>query len=156
LDRTNVNHELLKLADTSTSALDADTPRETLLMAMEFVAALKEATRLLSERVESKAIEWIGQNGEIEVGEVRYYVAPNRTTKCKDLGRTLEAMLKATGGDFAETVRCLSTGAFKPGACRELLPEDEFVDLFETVETPDLKEGKPKKRLQKVNERFLK
>lgn len=151
-----MNHELLKLADNATAEITPATPLPELLTAMEYVTALKEATRLLSEKVEAGAIQWIEANGEIEVGETRYYVGPNRTTKCKDLGATLEAVLKATGGDFTETVRCLSTSAFKHGAAREILPADEYEALFETTEVMDLKEGNAKPaRLQKVNARFL-
>jgi hypothetical protein len=152
-----MNHDLLKMADTATAALDTDATVDQVLMAMDFVKALKEATAALAERVESRVIGWIEANGEIEHGDTRYYVAPNKTTKCKDLGQTLEAVLKATGGDFGATVRAFSSSAFKPGACRELLPADEYEALFETKEAMDLKEGKPKPaRLQRADTRFLK
>lgn len=122
------------------------------LTAMGFVAKLKELTREVSEKCEAAAIAWIEQNGQIESGDVRYYVAPNKSVKCPDLRKVVDAILSRAGVD--ELVTCLSTSAFKPSAVRELLPEDELDGLFITTTTGELREGKPAKRLQKVDGRF--
>lgn len=152
-----MNTELIKSADDAIIVLEfGGASKARLLEAMNFVDALKEVTRSLSERLEAAAIAWIEQNGEIESGEIRYYVGPNKTTKCLDLKATVEAVLTATGGDTDAFVRTLSTSAFKHGACREVLPPEDYAALFKTTETPDLKTGVASKRLQKVNERFLK
>lgn len=122
------------------------------LTAMGFVAKLKELTREVSEKCEAAAIAWIEQNGQIESGEVRYYVGPNKSVKCPDLRKVVEAILSRAGVD--ELVTCLSTSAFKPSAVRELLPADELDGLFITTTTGELREGKPAKRLQKADGRF--
>lgn len=154
----NMNDMLLKTTyDAIDTVENGLASREEVLNALNFMDALSEATRELKARLEAAAIKWIEANGELEFGDIRYYVGPNKTTKCLNLSGTLEALLTATGGDFEAVVRCLSTSAFKHGACREALPESEYNALFKTEEVMDLKEGKPKgPRLQKVNERFLK
>jgi len=152
-----VNHELLRMADTATGDLTTESSRDELLAAMDTVKALKEAVAVVAERIEQAAIEWIGANGEIEERGVRYYVGPNRTTKCTDLAKTLEAVLQATGGDFQATVACLSSSAWKHGACRDVLPVNTYAELFKTTEVADLKTGAAKPpRLQKVDDRFVK
>lgn len=132
--------------------LDGGASSDDVLTAMGFVAKLKELTREVSERCDAAAIAWIEQNGQIESGDVRYYVGPNKSVKCPDLRKVVEAILSRAGVD--ELVTCLSTSAFKPSAVRELLPEDELDGLFITTTTGELREGKPTKRLQKVDGRF--
>jgi hypothetical protein len=149
-----VNHTLLAAADSAVGSIETDSPVEAVLEAMDRVAALKEQTRLLAELLEARVIAWIETNGDIENGDVRYYVGPNKTTRCNDLRATLTALLDACGGDMQEVCRHLSTSAFKPGACRETLAESDYAELFITAETPDLKEGKPKRRVQKFDARF--
>lgn len=121
------------------------------LTCLGVVDRLKQITRDLTEQSEKAVIDWIGQNGELTCGDVRYYVATNKSTKCTDKERAVTAILSASGGDIAALARCMSSDSLKPGACRELLPPDEFDGLFETREVPDLKTGKPRVRLQKFD-----
>ena len=153
-----MNTELLKITHDAIDTVENGlASKEQVLFALNFMDTLAEATRLLKSRLEAAAIKWIQENGELEYGDIRYYVGPNKTTKCLDAGKTLEALLSATDGDFEAVVRCMSSSAWKHGACREALPPAVYENLFRTEEVMDLKEGKPKgPRLQKVNERFLK
>lgn len=149
-----MNHELLKLADEATAALDLDTPAEKVLAAIELRAALKEAVRALDAAMEPKLVAWLEANGQLECGTKRYYAGVRKDTKCVDQGATLTTLLETAS---VETIaECLASGAFKPGKCREVLPPEEYARLFETKETGELREGKPVKRLQTVDERFLK
>lgn len=110
----------------------------------------------LKQQAEDAAIEYIGTHGEQVIGVIRYYVGPNKTTKPIDLAKAAEGMLNMSGGDWQTFTDCLSSGAFKPGACRKLfeLNRGDFNAFFETVETNELREGKPK--LQKFDPRFVK
>ncbi len=148
-----MNTELLKSTLSAINTVAAgDATQEQVLTALNFLDALKEATRQLGEQLEPAVIKWIEGNGELSFGEIRYYVGANKTTKCKDLTETAQALLEA--GGVETLVRGLSTSAFKHGTCRELLG-DAYGKLFETTEVQDLKTGVAKpKRLQKVNERF--
>lgn len=132
--------------------IDGGASADDVLTALGFVAKLKELTRALDGRCEAAAITWIQQYGPIESGGVRYYVGPNKSVKCPDLRKVVDAILTRAGID--ELVTCLSTTAFKPSAVRELLPADELDGLFVTTTTGELREGKPAKRLQKADERY--
>lgn len=106
-------------------------------------------------------VGWINTNGPIEFGTIRYYVGPEKKTKCRDQQATADAILTACGGDWERFASCLASGAFKHGAVRVLLDQagtpEKFGDLFEVVETQELKEGKAVtvKKLHKVDERFI-
>lgn len=128
--------------------------KDDVLTALGFTKRLREIAKELSDQAEAAAIAWIAANGEITEGNVRYYVAPNRTTKCKDVKATLAALLEVSGGDLDAVVECMSSGAWKPGETKKRLG-DKAGDFFETTETGELKEGKPTKRLQKVDSTFL-
>lgn len=136
--------------------LSPDATQDEVLDVLGRIAAAKDAIRELGSMAEEAAIQWIEANGDIEVGDVRYYVGTNRTTKCTDTRATMEAALNATGGDIDAMCELLSSGAWKPGACRKTLSPDDFDMLFTTSETLDLKTGKPKRGLQRVDQRFIK
>ncbi len=127
--------------------------KDEVLLALNFIARLKEVTKTLAEQGEKAAIEWITANGEIVDGEIRYYVAPNKTHKCKDTKAVLGALLETCGGDLDAVVECLASGAWKAGETKKRLG-DRATEFFETVETPDLKTGSAKPRLQRVNTAF--
>jgi hypothetical protein len=134
---------------------DGTAASEQVLAAMNCVAAFKEAARDLSERMEAATIAWIGHNGDLVDGDIRYYVGPNKSTKCLDLPGTLRALLEVSGGDLDAVVEVLSSGAFKPAKAKEVLGE-RADGLFETKETTDLKTGKATgPRLQKSDPRFI-
>ena len=96
-------------------------------------------------------IEWIEAHGEPLVetagGPRRLYVAPDKTTKCLDNRDALVAVLTATGGDVDALLGCLSSNAFKPGACKAVLG-DEWPKHFEVKETKRLGEGTARKSLR--------
>lgn len=130
--------------------VDADA----VLSAMNLVRRLGEIHRDLKDRLEAASIQWIEVNGDLTDGEVRYYVAPNKSTKCVDLRGTFQALLDKSGGDLDSVVLCLSSGAFKPSATKEVLG-DLADSLFVTEVTKDLKTGKPTgPRVQKHDPRF--
>lgn len=126
------------------------------LIAITTLAAMKQAMKELGHRIETALIQWINDNGEIECGDIRYYVGTESVTKCNDLGQAVQAILRAVGGDVDLFVSCLSSGALKPGASRAMLGDDAFASHFTTIKLEDLKTGKPRKGLKQTNTKFIK
>lgn len=126
------------------------------LNALAFRDRLKEVSRDLCEQIEQNVIEFIQLNGDLECGDIRWYVAPNKSTKCHDQRKALEELLTACGGDLDQFAECLASNALKHGACKNVMAADVYGRLFFTTQVLDLKEGKPKNRLQKLDARFTK
>jgi hypothetical protein len=144
-----------KELETSIVQVGEETPTDVLLEVGDKIAALGEFVRDLKRQWESKMVDRIEAAGPIVVGDIRYYVGPDKDTKCVNQTATLEACMEASGGDVAAFTEVLSSNAFKPGACRKLLAPERFAVLFVTTERVVLKEGKPAKQLQKTDTRFL-
>ena len=75
--------------------------------------------------------ERIEAHGEFTVGTKRRYMGYETKTTCIDVGRAIDAVLTATEGDLVAMSLCLSSGALKPGACRQVLG-DQFNSHFLT------------------------
>lgn len=135
-------------------ALSGSATGDDILTTINVVDKLKQLVRDLASKAEDACVAWLLANGDLECGEIRYYAGVNKTTQCVDNERAINAILCAASGDISKLAMCLSSNAIKPGACRELLPPDEFDGLFVTKETNDLKTGKPVKRVQKADGRF--
>ncbi len=130
------------------------TTKDDVLSALTFCKRLREIASDLSAQAEKGAMGFIEANGDIVDGEKRYYVAPNKTTKCVDLRGTMAALLTAAGGDEEVVYGCMSASAWKHGAVKKNLPPEVYEKLFETKETKGLEEGKPTKRLQTFDPEF--
>lgn len=131
------------------------TPDDALALGMRidgWIARMRE----LKAAWEECMIALIRQHGEIVNGDLRYYIGTDKTTKATDQQKVLETLMDKLGGDIELVCSCLSANAWKPGACRKLLPPESFDALFVTTEKPDLLTGKPKRGLQKVDQRFIK
>lgn len=136
--------------------IEGGASEEDVLVCIDVVARLKELTRELADKSETAIVAWLGQNGDIERGQVRYYAAATKTNKVRDNDAMLKAVLTATGGDVDAIGKCLASGAWKVSAVRELLPADEYEGLVEVVEAMDFKTGKPKVKVQKFDKTFVK
>lgn len=126
-----------------------------------FIEKLGQLHRELKSRWEAAAIAYMEANGDLLDGEVRYYVGPNKSTKCVDLRETVRVVLTATGGDVDAFTDCLSSSAFKHGTTCKRLAEagmkEDADRLFVTTETKDIKTGKATgPRVQKFDPRFVK
>lgn len=142
--------------DSIATLASGEATQEQFLYAQEFVGKLSEVVRDIKDRCEAASIQWIEKNGDATDGVRRYYVGPNKSTKCLDVRKTCEAVFIVTGGDWDTFVECLSSGAFKHGATKKVLG-DKADEFFETKETKDLKTGEVgKKRLQEFDPTFIK
>jgi hypothetical protein len=119
--------------------------------------AYMQRGKALRETLEPLLTEWIKAHGELRIGEVRYYVGPKRTTKCIDVPGCVEALLIASGGDFGTLCEFFASQPLKYGACKEPLGE-AWAKFFNVVVEEELKDGevKPVKKIQRVDERFIK
>lgn len=121
--------------------------------ALTVVESFKHIAKELEVELKRRMLEHVEENGPVKIGTIRYYAGSNRTVKCRDSGVTLEALLKATGGDVEQIAKLFASQPFKHGACRDVLG-DEWAKCFETADATVLKEGKPVKELQTADVRF--
>lgn len=135
--------------------LDAMTPTE----AGEFYAnvqMLKANFRAWCGLVESGLIDYMTEKRmDIPIvtakGEKRLYIGTDKKTRNPNPTDTLARLLTATGGDLNAVAECLSSGAWKPGACREVLG-DEWGSCFTVEEVASIETGAPKRVLKTTQE----
>lgn len=140
--------------ETAILKVTATTPSDDIAATLEKLAAYLERGKELKELLESRLKEIIEETGhDIEVGTVRYYVGDKRTTKCRDAGEAVRSLLETLGAEGLAPL--LASQPLRYGACKQVLPADEYDRLFEVVVERELKEGKPLKRLQKIDTRFI-
>lgn len=130
--------------------ITADAPIDQVATILDKLEGLAKRIREIREAGEPRVIEWIQKNGEIKIGGVRYYVAPDKTEKDRNHKDTIEALAASPeiDGNFQLLADCLSVNAVKPGAARKILKEN-FGEFFETIRGDKLK-------VQKIDEKFLK
>lgn len=138
------------------AALDPSSTQEDIAAAIGKVETLMREAKELQTQCDQIAMEWIAENGSIQIGPMRYWIAATKkVTKCKSVPQGLEIMLEVTGGDVSAIGECLASSAWKHGACKSVLGE-RWGEVFEVVEEPIInKEGKAEKRLTKCNVDFL-
>lgn len=137
-------------------ALPALSDAEAALSLMADVERFQAAAREAKRQLEAALIQFIDANGDIELGDKRWYVGHDKSYKRRtDLEVAVSALLEATGGDVAAFCGLLSSGALKPAACRLVLGE-RFADHFETVVERDLKTGAPRRAVKVHDARFAK
>lgn len=135
--------------------LDAMTPTE----AGQFYAnvqAVKANFRAWCGHVDGALIDYINDHRtDIPIvtakGEKRLYVGIDKKTRNPNPTDTLARLLTATGGDLNAVAECLSSGAWKPGACREVLG-DAWGDCFTVEEVASIETGAPKRVLKTTQE----
>jgi hypothetical protein len=116
------------------------------------------------DALDEKAIDHIKVTGrDIEYAvddkgnKMRLYLAHPKTTKCRDVRATIQALIQYSSGDWDAVESCLSSSAIKHGAAKKILPPETWGNCF-TVEVKDkLESGEvAPKQLQKFDERFNK
>jgi hypothetical protein len=126
--------------------INPEVPEDVVAAALMLVKAAKDRIREIETLVKDGAVEWIQANHEIVIGATRYY-AGHETDKWTDnYAGTLDAILTATNGDMKAAAECLASGAWKPGACRSMLPEEVYYRLFKEEKRTTLKTGEPRKK----------
>lgn len=119
-----------------------------------FVTMAKELKARLDDEV---FVQWLIHNGDLEVGDTRFYAATDKTTKLdKPMRAAIEELMEATGGDMDRFCELLSSSAIKHGACKKVLDENKWREMFRVEESQKVEEGKPKRRVQEINQKFIK
>ncbi len=133
---------------------------DSILQVKSKLAFCKASIKEWEGRIDAALFAYIEANGPQQVGPIKYYIGTAKTTKCRNVGKALEALLQATGGDFDEVVACLSSGAIKYGACRNWFEPAIWDTHFEQIVKREIKEdgseGAPIRELVTANEEFLK
>jgi hypothetical protein len=135
---------------TSGNATDED-----FLTVQHAVAGMKGIVREYESLAKEASLEYLKGGREVVSEHERYYIGNKRTTKCRDTGRALEALLIETGGDFDAVVELMASEPFKHGACRGVLGDD-WEQHFIVAEVEDVKTGKAKKEIKRIDTRFEK
>lgn len=118
-----------------------------------FVSMAKELKARLDDEV---FVPWLMHNGDLEVGDTRFYAATDKTTKLdKPMRAAIEELMEATGGDMDRFCELLSSSAIKHGACKKVLDENKWREMFRVEESQKVEEGKPKRRVQEINQKFI-
>jgi len=119
---------------------------------------LKALATAMHKAYKDACVGWIEHNGkDLDAGAgIRFYAGVEKKTVCVNIGDCCEAILKAGGGEMTAIYRCLSSSAVKHGEAKKVLEPKVWDKHFLVEEKPVLKEGKIKKQLIKVDERFTK
>lgn len=145
-----------ELLEQEVSELSADSDVQRLLAVRDKAHWLKDFGKLMADTADDVLLAHILTTGKpISVGDNLFVSAAYRKeVKCNNPKALLDVLLKRTGGDLDAVTACLSSSAWKHGACREPLG-DTFDQHFTTTSVPYLKEGEPTKKLSVINKRFI-
>ncbi len=133
-----------------------DAPADQIAAVKNMVDRLGEVARDVKHQFEEQCIARIQASGDVPLGDGRrLYVGVEKVTKSIDNGKTLEALLNATGGDVQAIAQLLSSQPYKHGACRAILG-DNWDEVFITEEKADLKTGAVKEKLLVFDPTFTK
>jgi hypothetical protein len=118
--------------------------------------ALAERARELKRQFDEQLLEYIEANGDVTIGEVRYYAGYEKQTKCVDVPGALNALLYSSSGSMDALSGFLCSDPIKHGAASKALKPEEYEEFFVTSMKPDLKTGKPVKKVLAVKPEFAK
>jgi hypothetical protein len=147
----------LSTIEQSVWAIAPETHIDTVAAVIDRVGYVEKQLKEFKASLEERLTEWVKTNGDLTIGDVRYYLGTKKTTKCANVPETIQAILETTGGDFDRLCEHLSSGCVKYGAAKETLGDERFGLLFTVAEETEIREGKPVKvkRLQKTNDAFV-
>ena len=135
-------------------SLGEDAPIERLAEVRDNIDFLKQFVRDIDAQWNGMMLARCERDGDQVIGPKRYYAGIEKKTTCPDAANGLKTIFDCSGGDFGKVAEMFAANPFKPGACREVLG-DRWGEVFVVEEKLDLKEGKPSKKLQVVDERFI-
>ena len=121
---------------------------------VDLIDAMKRRLREVNDQCNRTLMEYIKKNGDLEVGESRYYVGSEKRVKCRGNEATTKAIVEATDGDISSLAAALCSDPWKHGHVRTVLGNDKFDELFLTEAVEDVKTGKPRKVLKKANDKY--
>jgi hypothetical protein len=148
---------IAKMGDMFLSGMAFDKP-DSIGMLYSRLQSAKQFLAMLSKLIEAGTIAYIQENGEFEDMGIRYYVGPDVTIKCRDVGIAFDQLLTVLDLDSVKDL--LAAGAWKPAAVRDALKDigkEEMYDvLFDEKAGVEVKTGKPRRVLNRVDKQFAK
>lgn len=128
--------------------------------AMEMLGAIGQFVRETKKDLDGRMIALLNEvdGKSLIIGNTKYWVRANgdKKVKCRNVSETIQAILRAAGGDEARLIACFASNWFKHGTIKRLFEEfdcpDEFERLFEVKEGDKLEI----KELASADVRYLK
>jgi len=148
---------LMRLWDETVSRLGANARLERLMDVMDQLTEQARAVKYLKAEFDKKMVEWINANGDITLGDIRYYVGTTKKIKPKvDASTIIMDLIETHKGDIAAAIDAtVASGWCRYGEVRKVRPE-KFDEWFETEVVMDVKTGKPKKSVQRADAKYAK
>jgi len=147
-----MTNELQRLGD-ALEVVDSTSSIEEIRHAIDIsdgiIAQVKELLETLKQERDEHILRIVDEKGPFQIGHIKYYRGVDKRQRSGDPVDILNALSKATGGDFGAICDCLSSNAWKAGQCKKVLGKD--TELFWYEESDKLKESK----LKSVNTKFL-
>lgn len=116
--------------------------------------ALRSRVKEYTELLEAEMIAYIEQHGEFEIGDIRYYAGDKKKVEQSEPTELLYHLLwEAEDGDENAVFQYLRSKPFKHGAIEKNHP-GVFAACFTVSREPEVREGKPRKRLLSASKKF--
>lgn len=147
--RVITNDQLNQMELKINRLLEPTATDEDVLSALDTEAALVAITKQYRAKLKDALIRYIDERGDVETVTGRLYVGNTKTTKCNDVSRTIDAILRAADGDFEAFVSCLNSQPLKHGACHEVLGDKWGQHFTETIKK-DIKTGAPTRSIKRA------
>lgn len=145
----------LAILEQAILALPMDCPVDSIAELLDRVSYVKQKIRHVDALLEDKMLCIIEERGDITVGTIRFYEGEKNTTKANSNAEVFDRVLQLSGGDLDIAFRdYMAASPFKYSAIKAAIPKHEFNALFTVTAVPELREGKPVRRLMKFDSRF--
>lgn len=138
-------------------ACGPDVAPEQLLAVLDLADATAARLKEIRKTLEELAITWVKEHGPIFITKDQFYYVSRdkKAPKCVNVRDTMDAILKACGGDVDAVCEHLSAGAIKYGAAKQTLSATDYKRLFVIDEVDRLKPSAELEKLQKCDKRFV-
>lgn len=142
------------------SALTTEASAEEATEILNLAAQFKEQAAKIEKVAKERLLEWLVQNGDLTIGDIRWYAGSEKVVKEGDKSTTVwsvigRAMKQGTRAEDA-LAELLSSDPWKHGALKDYLGEKTYGELFTVSRKPDLKTGKAKKVIKRIDTRYSK
>ncbi|MCJ8300521.1 MAG: hypothetical protein MJK13_16520 [Pseudomonadales bacterium] len=138
--------EALEVLDENSSIEEL---QEAVAVSDGIIAKVKDLLDTLKTERDEQLLRIVDARGPFQIGDTKYYRGVDKNQRHSSPVEILNALSEATEGDFYAICGCLSSNAWKAGACKEILGKES--PLFWYEESDKLKESK----LMKVNTIFV-
>lgn len=137
-------------------SIDPNGPYEDMLMVNEMVLFFKRLATEMKKASDAKFIEVIKAQGDVEIGDKRYYYGLTTKWTCSDPSYVLEVLLDELDNNMDKVASAFSSDPFKSGTVKGLIGEALHKELFVKTFKDKLETGKPKKSLKVIDKKFVK